>query len=65
MTLHANKLWDTRKAQPTDPLLAVAATTTSSPSRNRVHEWGSKSPAHHNQSSGPVSSCECDFHNIW
>jgi hypothetical protein len=59
MALHADKLWDARRTQSSDPLLAAAAT---SPSRARTRERGSTSPSRRTQTPGPSTSGECYFH---
>ena len=59
MALHADKLWDARRTQSSDPLLAAAAT---SPSRARTRERGSSSPSRRTQTPGPSTSGECYFH---
>ena len=45
MALHADRLWDARRAQNTEPLMAAAAFTPSSPSRSRVHDSNPTSPS--------------------
>jgi len=59
MALHADKLWDARRTQTSDPLLAAAAT---SPSRARACEQGSTSPSRRAQTPGPATPGECYFH---
>jgi len=59
MALHADKLWDARRTQSSDPLLAAAAT---SPSRARTRERGSTSPSRRAQTPGPATPGECYFH---
>ena len=59
MALHADKLWDARRTQSSDPLLAAAAT---SPSRARTRERGSTSPSRRAQTPGPSAAGECYFH---
>ena len=48
-----NNLWDTRKAIPTDHLLAAALTSSSSPSSGRDQERRSPSPNCRSQTPGP------------
>ena len=59
MALHADKLWDARRTQASDPLLAAAAT---SPSRARTQDRGSSSPSRRTQTPGPAAPGECYFH---
>ena len=59
MALHADKLWDARRTQTSDPLLAAAAT---SPSRARTRDRGSTSPSRRTQTLGPATPGECYFH---
>lgn len=59
MALHADKLWDARRAQTTDSFLTAAAT---SPSRSRATIRADGSPARRNQTPGPSGSEECYFH---
>ena len=59
LALHADKLWDARRVQPVDSLLAAAFSPTS-PSRSRGR--GSTSPVRRSQTPGPVNSGECYFH---
>ena len=59
MALHADKLWDARRAQAVDPLLAAAST---SPSRARGRERSSVSPVRQSQTPGPAGAGECYFH---
>ena len=59
MALHADKLWDARRTQTSDPLLAAAAT---SPSHARARERGSTSPSRRTQTPGPSTPGECYFH---
>ena len=58
MALHADKLWDARRTQTSDPLLAAAAT---SPSRARARERGSTSPSRRAQTPGPATPGECYY----
>ena len=62
MALHADLLWDARRTQSTDPLLAAATSSPASPSRARARERGSTSPNRRNQTPGPNNSGECYFH---
>ena len=59
MALHADKLWDARRTQTSDPLLAAAAT---SPSRSRTRDRVSSSPTRRVQTPGPAAPGECYFH---
>ena len=59
MALHADKLWDARKTQVADSLLAAAST---SPSRARGRERSDGSPTRRNQTPGPAGSGNCYFH---
>jgi hypothetical protein len=59
MALHADKLWDTRRAQTADSFLTAAAT---SPTRSRTRSRAEGSPARRNQTPGPSNSGECYFH---
>ena len=59
MALRADKLWDARRTQTSDPLLAAAAT---SPSHARARERGSTSPSRRTQTPGPATPGECYFH---
>lgn len=59
MTLHANKLWDARRAQAADSLLAGAAT---SPARAQTCDRGDSSPAHRSQTLGLTASGDCFFY---
>lgn len=60
LALHADKLWDARRVQPVDPLLAAATVPPSSPSRSRGR--GSSSPVRRSQTPGPSNTTECYFH---
>lgn len=59
MVLHADKLWDARRAQTADSFLTAAAT---SPARSRTRDRGDSSPTRRNQTPGPAASGECYFH---
>ena len=56
MALYADSLWDTRKAIPTDHLLAAASTSLSFPSRGRTQDHRSPSPNCRSQTPGPSNS---------
>jgi len=60
LALHADKLWDARRVQQADTLLAAAAFSPSSATRARGR--GSSSPVQRSQTPGPVSGEECYFH---
>ena len=60
LALHADKLWDARRVQPVDPLLAAATFPSNSPSRSRGR--GSLSPVRRSQTPGPTSAAEGYFH---
>ena len=60
LALHADKLWDTRRVQTVDPLLAAAIFPSNSPSHSRGR--GSSSPTRRSQTPGPTSTAECYFH---
>ena len=66
MALHADRLWDARRAQTTEPLMAAAAFTPSSPSRARDRDGnrsrGTASPPRRSQTPGTTNSRECYFH---
>ena len=62
MALHADLLWDARRTQSTDPLLAAATSSPASPSRARARERDSSSPNRRNQTPGPTNAGECYFH---
>jgi len=58
MALHTAKLWDARRAQAVDSLLAAAST---SPSRARGRERSDSSPVHQSQTPGPAGAGETVF----
>ena len=59
MALHADKLWDARRAQAVDSLLAAAS---KSPSRARGRERSNGSPVRWSQTPRPAGAGDCYFH---
>ena len=62
MALHADKLWDARRAQAVDPLLAAAST---SPSHAPGRDRSDGSPVCRSQTPGPSGAGECFFHKCF
>ncbi len=60
MALHADKLWDARRAQSVDSSLLAAAST--SPARARGRDRSDGSPVRRSQTPGPSGAGECYFH---